>query len=427
MQTRQQPGLPQASSNLHYKDIAAMSSSIARGSEAEHAEAEGSNIEKTQAVEDAKNEVAKEQEIGAQRPYLGSSIITRSRARLKWANGTLEGNDASYWVCDKADCSRELCNRYRVYLSSRELLKKSIVDLEGSQQSLTDATTLADAATSLQEVVSANKDAMIAPLLANAVADKKTIMANECKAILSKHEMLKDILLYGCEAGNQTTYKTLQTNRTEVMEMAKSAAADQERERADVHAHTNFDLGTNNTRPPSPSQLQQCLNPNYDSHRIDDQDIKNNKVLKKFYNFCDLMFSKSIEVKHNYQTEQFRSCIAETCQYIIDWHEGTIVDDNKSYYRPSGNVQETEAVQPILFALIWKIARLTGSTTHLTKEQYPLEQPEKSKRWMDAMWCDKVNQHLVAAKGGLLGKSIEMKPLTRPDKSFAKMIDAGKN
>ena len=440
----------------------AMSSISADGSEAEHAEGcsaskdvsraagedSDSETEQTKAVENARKEEeeAQKQENGAEEdeqvdkewPNLGSSITERGRKRIEWAGGTLEGKDASYWVCSKEDCRRELCKLHREYLNSRELLKQSRVALAEAQQSLADATSsqegvsdmdvriakLLEDSVAIKEAIVADKEAI--------VAGKKTILKAHCLRISDTHIALKETLLHGKSAGNKTDHQTLQTNREQALKEAGRADAELEEARAEearanANADATVDLGPNKNEPKSPSLLHQCFNEECTSYSIDDKKIENNVDLKEFYNFCDLMFSKSITVKHNYGSKEFDKCIEQTCRHITDWQKGTTVGDKITYYRPSGKAQETKAVQPILFALMWKIARILGGTMHLTREQYLPKENEKSKRWMDANWCDKVKQHLGSAKGGLLGKSVEMKPLSRKNNVFAKMVNGGEN
>ena len=100
---------------------------------------------------------------------------------------------------------------------------------------------------------------------------------------------------------------------------------------------------------------------------------------------------------------------------------------NTIYYRPSAVAQETRAMQPILFSLMWKICDILGGCAHLTKEQFLPKQVEKSRRWMDAMCADMAHDHLRFADGCLMGNSIEIKPNSRKGKTFPKITEAGSN
>ena len=356
-------------------------------------------------------------------PDLGSSITQRCRKRLEWAQKGCNKTESRIWVCESVGCATKLCKLYHELLESREELEKRREDLEKSREELEKSRDELPADTyPYQKIFDLQKKQVDDG--EDKVDLRKARVEDCCELILKEHEIHKDTLIYGKAAGNHTDYKTQQTNRTEVEEGVAEADAEAAQAEAD-----DSDGGQNTQQPKSPSKLHECFNRRCEEYVVDCREYEKNKELDAFWLFCDAMFLESKPVPHGYDSKEFGDCIEETCQHIVKWKMNTALDEERTYYRPKGVAQETKAVQPILFALMWKISRILGGSMHLTKEQYLPKDSEKSKRWIDAMFSIVVKQHLGSTNGSLLGKSVEIKPLSRKGEGqdFTKMVKGGEN
>ena len=133
------------------------------------------------------------------------------------------------------------------------------------------------------------------------VQDCRDLVKDYCMLLYERHNMIKQVLLEATRAGYKTDYQTANTNRSYIEK--------------DLNQMDAIEETKNNEAPPSPSmlhtalineQLEQCsvlsAQELFNKLGLDEKVIN---VLEEFYKFCNVLFSKSVPLTHEYRTPEY--------------------------------------------------------------------------------------------------------------------------
>ena len=130
------------------------------------------------------------------------------------------------------------------------------------------------------------------------VQDCRDLVKDYCMLLYERHNMIKQVLLEATRAGYKTDYQTANTNRSYIEK--------------DLNQMDAIEETKNNEAPPSPSmlhtalineQLEQCsvlsAQELFNKLGLDEKVIN---ALEEFYKYCNILFSKSVMLTHEYRT-----------------------------------------------------------------------------------------------------------------------------
>lgn len=120
--------------------------------------------------------------------------------------------------------------------------------------------------------------------------------------------------------------------------------------------------------------------------------------------------------------EKYASRIQKTVNGIIEWNVGDRKASSKEFFTPGCVAQEREGVQPILYAIMIKIARVLGVGQHITREQRVQKLENRAGRIVDFVVTPSVQEHVSVILAALLGVPIEIKPISRKNATFVKLL-----
>ena len=149
------------------------------------------------------------------------------------------------------------------------------------------------------------------------------------------------------------------------------------------------------------------------------------KVLGQFYSYLAQSFQLAEVLKKG--DEQCKDKIAQTVKGIISWEVNTTDERPVQFFAPGYKSQETEEVQPIMYAIMVKIAKLlTAVPQHITAEQGIPRLDRLSGRYVDFVVIHE-EEYLRAIPPAMLGIPIEVKPVTRTSCSTEKLLLQAQN
>ena len=98
----------------------------------------------------------------------------------------------------------------------------------------------------------------------------------------------------------------------------------------------------------------------------------------------------------------------------------------ETIFTPGFESQETEGVQPILFAIMVKIALVLKSENRITREQGLLKVGNRPSRFIDFAVVP-VEEYLMAILPAMMGVPIEVKPIARKNTKFEQLLLEAQN
>ena len=154
-------------------------------------------------------------------------------------------------------------------------------------------------------------------------------------------------------------------------------------------------------------------------------DGQNPHVLSDFVGFLQKLLKKSNVPSDDYKSKKYSSHIRETVRAIVDWEADTN-DSVPALYKPSWKDHETRGAQPILCAIMWKIAYMCNGDRHFFREQFVPKEGTRSPRFVDVVISDVV-ELVKATIPALLDVPLEIKPTAREKVPLSKLLVQGEN
>ena len=360
------------------------------------------------------------------------SATSRARFRVEWAkdvqkqlNDTaaaaatgdeLESSlqrilpEKSKWYCDDPTtcCDTEICQAVRELRDSLRELSDSLEELATAKAELITATTNvnhdnsnnASIARLLKELFDAKK-ATVGDKKAT-VGDKATLLVKASTSLQDKNVITKDSLCQMAQAGNRTQHVTGGTQESEHKKTAAQGGLDESR------------MGK--PQPASPGTMQLILGnafPDLLASDLEGYDdiVEAGDKLTPFWTFLQELLGACQECNEEYASKDYMKKIGKTVQVILNWKPNYSHSEG-TFYRPSGQSEETRGAHPILFAIMEKIVTLLDEKTQVTHEQFIPETHFRSRRFIDGVG-DNVMELLRATTAAYLGAAIEIKPVSR--------------
>jgi hypothetical protein len=165
--------------------------------------------------------------------------------------------------------------------------------------------------------------------------------------------------------------------------------------------------------------------------------------------FCEIDFLHSLESKHMASLDPFyehlkrvfgeasmlggddKQCrlkIEGTVNGIIGWNDGEPMEPPMTkFYTPFYVGQERDGVQPILYAIMFKMAQVLGLEPHITCEQGIPKVENRRGRYIDFVVTPSAEEYLFAILPAMLGVPIEVKPITRKNTTVDKLLLEAQN
>jgi len=370
---------------------------------------------KQNVVEDQQSLLEAQQRLAEAQPHLAEAQQRLAEAQQRLAEAQPHVNMAQQRL---AEAQQRLADDELV-----NLLKTIVQDKENALQDK--ETIVQDKKNAVQDKKNAvQREETIVQKDKNTVQDKETIvkgkeisfmakcdaLVNASNDLLASHELVKCSLTDLAKAGNRTRHTLAGTRAS-----AQSAIA----------ANTSIDKSRLEVIPPSPGATEALLD-SCEALVIPEHNAaaQKNGTLSLFCNFLQTFLPRCVVSRHVYETDEFKADIAKTVQAIWNWEPHR--NPRGVYYRPSGKAQETKGAHPILFAIMQKIASIGDFGTRLTHEQFIPATGQKSRRFIDGM-TDAIMEHLRATMAAFLGIPIEIKPLSRANETFEKLLEGAEN
>jgi Protein kinase domain len=242
---------------------------------------------------------------------------------------------------------------------------------------------------------------------AGAVADKAELIFKEAEQISNSHGEVKSLLSALKAGGNDTALATQLTedNKSSIT-LPKDRFAD------DPH-------------PSSPSKLDKLceLEPQINSNVLGllaTLDSKETKPILYFYEFLRCGFGK-VSIKEE-SDEKRKLQIAQTVDAIVKWNAETPLEQCPALVAPYCVGDETEAVQPIMYAIMFKISQfLSGNGQQITSQQGIPRADNRPGRIVDFVVAP-IQEYLFAILPAMLGIPIEVKPVKRKRVALNKLL-----
>jgi hypothetical protein len=252
---------------------------------------------------------------------------------------------------------------------------------------------------------------------AGRVADKAGLIATEAGRVADKAKLIsmghcevKSLLGALRAAGNEATLVTNESRGTR-----STISLDK----------TRFDAKPQS----SPSKFDKLCNPSaMEFCEIDFlRSLESNhmKSLDQFYKHLKRGFGKAKMLNGNEQ--KFRLKIEETVNSIIGWNDGGPEPSMTKFYTPGYVGQERDGVQPILYAIMFKMAQVLGLEPHITREQGIPKFENRRGRYIDFVVTSSAEEYLFAILPGMLGVPIEVKPIARKNTTVDKLLLEAQN
>jgi hypothetical protein len=245
-----------------------------------------------------------------------------------------------------------------------------------------------------------------------AVADKAELIYKDSELISKSHGEVKSLLSALKTGGNDTALSTQVTEvKKSVITLSKDRFAD------DPH-------------PSSPSKLDKLceLEPQIDSNVLGLLAILDDGELKRilgFYEFLRCGFGKESSKEESDEKRQLQ--IAQTAHAILQWNAKTPLDQCPALVAPDCVGHEVEEVQPILYAIMFKISQLLfGNGQQITGQQGIPRADNRPGRIVDFVVAP-VQEFLFAILPAMLGIPIEVKPVTRKGVTLDKLLLGAQN
>ena len=152
------------------------------------------------------------------------------------------------------------------------------------------------------------------------------------------------------------------------------------------------------------------------------------KLLTPFCNHLQCVFEKAILLDP--KDAKYRQKIELTVKAILGWnvHQSMNLSTCTTKFYIPGNVgQERNGVQPILHAILVKMAQVLGLRSNGTQEQGMPKFRNRSCRFVDSVVTNPEEEYLPAILPAMLGLPIEVKPITRKSTTVAKLLAEAEN
>jgi Protein kinase domain len=246
---------------------------------------------------------------------------------------------------------------------------------------------------------------------ASTISDKASLVARDAKAIYTAHCEVKSLLGALRAAGNEATLVTKESRGTR-----STISLDK----------TRFDAKPQS----SPSKFDKLCNPSAiefsETDFLHTLTSEQKDLLTSFYNDLKLVFEKA-SMLHGINT-QYRRKIKKTVNGIIGWKAGDRIELSKTrFYIPGYVGQERDGVQPILYAIMVKMAQVLRLGPQITSEQGIPRVENRRGRYIDFVVNSSAEEYLFAILPAMLGVPIEVKPITRKDTTVDKLLLEAQN
>ncbi|KAI2509378.1 protein tyrosine kinase [Fragilaria crotonensis] len=235
------------------------------------------------------------------------------------------------------------------------------------------------------------KDARLVSKDAKCVIDKATLVA-------TKHSEVQSLLGALKTAGNETAVVTGESTV----------------DTADGLSETRFDT----TPQPTPSKFDRLCRPSAmeldEAHFLPSLSQNHEDLLDKFYAYIKRIFGMASRLDAVDTDYHFK--IDKTVKGIIGWNVGDEPISELStaeFFTPGLVAQESEGVQPILYAIMFQMTRLLDLDQHITREQGIPRIENRRARYIDVVVASNVEEYLLAILPAMLGVPIEIKPTAR--------------